>query len=80
LTAVRIERQTAGREKGDGLLEFVVSHISTYYERWVAQVWIFRPGKLYKPELERTKNGGLGFIVSPISESRCGPPNFIGQM
>jgi hypothetical protein len=21
------------------------SHISTYHERWVAQVWIFRPGK-----------------------------------
>jgi hypothetical protein len=72
LTAVRIERQTAVREKGDGLLEFVVSHISTYYERWVAQVWIFRPGKLWKPELDRTKSGG--FIVSHISKSRCGPP------
>jgi hypothetical protein len=40
----------------------------------VAQVWIFRPGKLWKPELERTKSGGLGLIVSPISKSRCGPP------
>jgi hypothetical protein len=26
------------------------------------------------------KDGGLGFIVSHISKSRCGPPNFIGQM
>src|ERR1035441_9701721 len=29
------------------------------------------------PELERTKSGGLGFIVSHISKSRCGPPAHI---
>jgi hypothetical protein len=46
LTAVRIERQTAGWNKGDGGFRFVVSLISTYHELWVAQVWIFRPGKL----------------------------------
>ena len=27
-------------------------------------------GKLWKSELERTKNGGLGFIVSQISSLR----------
>jgi hypothetical protein len=29
-----------------------ISHISIYYQGWVAQVWIFRPGKLGFPGTE----------------------------
>ena len=56
-----------------------VAHFSTNHERWVAQVWIFRPGKLRNAELERTRARLLRFIVSHISKSRCGPPIVIGQ-
>src|ERR1022692_2302348 len=54
-----------------------VAHFSTNHERWVAQVWIFRPGKPQNPELERTRTRWLRFIVSHISKSRCGAPIFL---
>src|ERR1017187_6546755 len=56
-----------------------VAHFSTNHERWVAQVWIFRPGKLQTPDLEKTRPRWLRVIVPHISKSRWGPPIVICQ-
>src|ERR1039457_4365652 len=64
---------------GQSLMMRRVAHFSTNHERWVPQVWIFRPGKLQNPELERTRTRWLRFFISHISKSRCGPPIVIGQ-
>jgi hypothetical protein len=38
-----------------------------------SHVWVFRPGKLQSPELERARTRRSRFILFHISKSRCGP-------